>query len=318
MSSLPPQQVQASWQTAWPSLVAPDSFTGSFRSGTAAFRLLYENVTDEIREHASKKLWKIPELIYIEFLIAGFFKEYCGWKTPIPNELKTYLEVVESRSMYRAANLMAHAYLHMAYDLPRTIAAARQASPALPLHPSVAMERYLELKPVFEKVLHNNATAFRMFGVMAPFGFVLRGSWSLAAVIAKWAGEIRAVALSRSDIWLNPPPPHTKVTLEAGILSSMIKETERVLRRWWNPALWFRLSAAPPFLVSIPWLSYDVSLALSLQLLALLVFLYYVSCYVGLVKLANRMGNAVYHAVQLTEQRRGIVPPEVPPPIATA
>jgi hypothetical protein len=271
---LPPPlpRAESRWRLLWPALLTDASFDRSFRSGTTAFRLFYKRVSAAIRQYASAQDWSGFESVYIELLLSGFFQEFVHWENPNPPALGEYLALVERRSSFRAYALMGHAYLHMAYDLPRTVADTRtllDTPPGLvgPLYPpfppfvpagppydaalwTVARERYLELSPLFAKVLRRNAANFRFFGVMALPGLLLSGSASLSNVIAKWVAEIRTAALPRADTLLNPPPGEARAAVEARILTTMTVAVRGVLRRWWNPALWFQLPAAPPFLVS--------------------------------------------------------------------
>ena len=307
----------------WPALVTPVSFTGTFRAGTTAFRLLYDRVTTAIRKHATARQWSVDECLYIEFLIGGFFEEYLAWGWPEPPNLGAYLNLVERRSSFRASALMAHAYLHMAYDLPRTVANARLAAPAMAIAPVIANERYLQLTPLFAEVLRRSASSFRLFGVMALPGLVLRGSLSLSSAISKWVAEIRSVALPRSDVFMGLPGIPSRPVIEARILSTMTEEVRVVLDRWWNPALWFRLPAVPPFLATLPlvasgsWLS---SSATWIVLAALPVYL--LAAYFGLVVLANQLGRAVHTAVveALPRPETGLGPsvtPDIEPPPPT-
>ena len=84
-------------------------------------------------------------LTFIEYQVAGFF-QHCEWERQ--SRLQHHLVFVNQKSAHRALNLVRHAYLHMAFDLPRTTADSCGAVPWIPL-PGVprAKAAYLSLGP---------------------------------------------------------------------------------------------------------------------------------------------------------------------------
>lgn len=85
------------------------------------FKLLYESVDRGLERYlddhggldAQAKQW-------LEWLIDNFRDEFDAW--PSRRHLKPYLNKLRSRSTDPALRLAGHAYLHVAYDMPRVIA----------------------------------------------------------------------------------------------------------------------------------------------------------------------------------------------------
>lgn len=91
----------------------------SFKSSTAPFLELYEEVT--VRLNRFKALRNADEKRWIEYLIQGFQEQYLDWEfNPI---VRDYLERVDAAaSGEQALQVIGHAYLHIAFDLPRKLA----------------------------------------------------------------------------------------------------------------------------------------------------------------------------------------------------
>jgi len=64
---------------------------------TRPFWMLDDAVTDMIRERSMR--WTPPDDLFVEYLIAGFFKYYEEWKQR--PELLSYLSLFHQESAYR-------------------------------------------------------------------------------------------------------------------------------------------------------------------------------------------------------------------------
>src|SRR5687768_10086214 len=84
---------------------------------TDGFLHLYHRVTDGIDTHARDRCWQPFEALFFDYAVAGFFVEYVKWSSA---PINTYLTLFHN-VRYRALQVVGHAYLHVAYDLPRVL-----------------------------------------------------------------------------------------------------------------------------------------------------------------------------------------------------
>jgi hypothetical protein len=158
---------------------------------TGAFRRLYGRVTDEIRAF-EESLIDNDEVTTIEYLISTFYREYQRWASP--GALRDHLTRMQSQFHHLAAlTLMSHAYIHMAYDLPRCIADALaefKGTSAVKL----MRARFLELEAGFERVADETAGAKRILGRLAWLNRAVPKQWRLSYIFAMWVLRIRSNA----------------------------------------------------------------------------------------------------------------------------
>ena len=155
-------------------------------------------------------------LTFIEYLIAGFFQLYCEWERQ--PRLQHHLVFVNQESAYRALHLVCHAYLHMAFDLPRTTADSFGAVPLIPL-PGVprAKAAYLSLEPGFKQVARRSFRKVSRVGCSAAIGVLPILGRSSADIFSYWVLHLRSDALLHADILSAPPPGVTRQQLEKKI-----------------------------------------------------------------------------------------------------
>src|SRR5262245_11896608 len=87
-----------------------------FAAETRPFRLLYDEVT-ELMQLQSEGL-EGKERLWFESLIQGFQTEYEAW----PKKPHVIRYLIRLRGSWQLLRVMAHTFLHIAYDLPRVIA----------------------------------------------------------------------------------------------------------------------------------------------------------------------------------------------------
>lgn len=81
------------------------------------FAALYHYVSRDLRVYA--KTLDASDRKWFEYLIHGFLGEFRRWNRA---ELSGYFGILHAKGVNRYVSLAGHAFLHIAYDLPRTIA----------------------------------------------------------------------------------------------------------------------------------------------------------------------------------------------------
>lgn len=86
-------------------------------ASTRSFHSVYEFVTSAMRDYNKRN----PSArLFLEYVIEMFFEEYLKWPDAQFNT-KQYLDDWDAKSTQPAYRLIGHAYLHIAWDLPRVI-----------------------------------------------------------------------------------------------------------------------------------------------------------------------------------------------------
>jgi len=204
--------------------------------------MLYDAVTDMIRERSMH--WTPPDDLFVEYLIAGFFKYYKEWKQR--PELLSYLSLFHQESAYRALQLIGQAYLHMAYDLPRTIANAYSAVAGIDRSRTTAY--YLSLEPGFVQVAEQSFKRREIVGVFAFLGASRVSRRTAAGNFCFWMKNIRSNALHHASILASPPSGMSRERLEQSLVEEIQAAAEKVLRRSWNPLCWLPALSSPSIL----------------------------------------------------------------------
>jgi hypothetical protein len=283
------------WHPHWPTPVRTGPLPGPSPNATRPFWELYDDVTDMIRGCYRQNGWNYEKVLFTEFLIAGFFAEYGEWsRNP---KLLNYLVLFNRRSPYRVLQLVGQAYLHMAYDLPRTIANGLTAVPGMPITPAEAKMSYLALEPGFVAVAERSFRKPSRIGIFAIFGLMRFSRTSAAGLFSYWLKAIRSNAFHHAEILINPPPPYTRDALERRLFRAINRAAIGVLRRSWNPLLWLPGLASPALIVLVPLLGLsDAAVRYLLEGLIALIFIYFLLAYRGLKQLIEELGAAVHAA----------------------
>jgi hypothetical protein len=182
-------------------------------------------------------------------LVSGFQTEYDKWGGD--RVTKVYLKRCH-RKAPKLFHLMADAYLHIAYDLPRVIAdSAHHLRPSLPPVftkddlPIQASLLFQSMAPVFQKCFTEHGMTIRigglygLFSSLIPRGWIRPpGHWVLALRNAAW---IHAEILEKSGA----RRPHIETKMKRAVLSAA-REVTRIksMCMWWWPA--------PPILTLTP------------------------------------------------------------------
>jgi hypothetical protein len=161
----------------------------------ADFGRLYDAVTAELRlfiaEAAQRGEVTPAEIEWFEDIIVGFTAEFDAWPvTPQPH-IRGYLDLFDTTPS-RILRIAGHAFLHVAYDLPRVLANHMN-------HPQINRNQirnlFLRPAPRFRQV-------FRQHLRKGGFGFILRpvGSVGPVEVLAYWLIALRSVAWIHAEI----------------------------------------------------------------------------------------------------------------------
>jgi hypothetical protein len=127
------------------------------RTRVAAFESLYDEITKQIEKYRDdgKNGLSDNEREWLTTLIIGFRERFKNW---IPEET-TYLRTIYERKRSDTFVLAAHAYLHIAYDLPLVIAGTlgpRTGSITPPLNEHRARQLFLSLRETFERAFRSS------------------------------------------------------------------------------------------------------------------------------------------------------------------
>src|SRR5262245_2069066 len=194
---------------------------------TGDFEALYERVTRKLENHindeqradnllADKALW-------FHGLIQGFQREFNEWRNYRNNDLEGYLQIFEAPGIDPNLRLAAHAFLHIAYDLPRVI-----ANSLVPPHSRSDLRTiFLRPTPLFLKTFLVHAKSGH-FGLL---GRIL-GYFESARVLAFWVIALRSVAWIHAEI-LADAGPVDKLHLEERMAQALLAAgREATIHRW--------------------------------------------------------------------------------------
>ncbi|HYM79417.1 MAG TPA: hypothetical protein VE377_25805 [Candidatus Dormibacteraeota bacterium] len=181
---------------------------------------------------------------FLEFLIGGFYAEYEAWDKRA--EYAEYFEVFR-KARFRSFGLIGHAYFHMGYDLPVTIATSFEAKPGLSIFAppdDEAETTFVELSETFVDIFEENSSNYECNGVFALFAKVLPVS-PVARTAATWVTNLRMVAWFNARRISRAPTPAAKDQVKAVILQQILAAGRDLARHKWNPIQWLSLLPAP-------------------------------------------------------------------------
>jgi hypothetical protein len=237
------------WPVSWPiRLVDPfpadANRAGKYGpiAGTIPFWNVYSKVTAKLRKYGrDQNDVDIEE--FLEFLIGGFYAKYESW-----NDLDGAAEYFEffKKARFRSLSLVAHAYFHMGYDLPQTIAELFVAAPnpeILAFGRNKARQTFLALNYVFPEVFAEESKSYSTNGIFGLLGKIIPSG--VIGIPSYWVLDMRAVAFINAEILADEPNPTKKAQIEAQILECVVKAGRELKRNRWNPVLWLTLLPAP-------------------------------------------------------------------------
>lgn len=142
-----------------------------------------------------------PEAAWYQDLIDGFEHEFNGWPNTPSADIEEYLQLFEARKVSSPLRLAAHAFLHVAYDLPRVIAATLVSTPLS--QRARLRSLFLRPAPLFRDVFLQHAREGH-FGLIArPLGY-----FKPAEVLGYWVLSLRSVAWIHAETLADSPAPN--------------------------------------------------------------------------------------------------------------
>lgn len=167
-----------------------------------SFDRLYNEVTrallNFVYEGRAKGAITSIEQRWFEQLILGFDAEFHAWDHPSNPDIRSYLALFESRGVSAALRLAAHAFLHVAYDLPRVI--ADNLSAYQPPQRIRLRSLFLRPAPLFRQVFMEQLRKGFIGKIRRPFAYLkpaeIAGYWLLSLRSVAW---IHAETLADSN-----------------------------------------------------------------------------------------------------------------------
>jgi hypothetical protein len=206
------------------------SFTPPFPSAKR-FTRLYNEVTDRLREHAGERLdlrLRQPpngisqaEYDWYEQLIKGFAVEMGNWVAPHQPDVSSYLKLFEGHSL-AVTKVSGHAFLHVAYDLPRVIADSFAHFPAIPVSRMRAL--FLQPAPIFRQAFKKELGK----GTLGPMLVPLRAMPSIE-MLAFWVTSMRSVAWIHAEILADPAM--NRKAVEANLAAALLEAGRTAMKK---------------------------------------------------------------------------------------
>lgn len=132
------------------------------------------------------------ELNWFVNLIQRFTVEFCNWDSLPAGPVRDYLALFEEAGVSRPLRLAAHAFLHVAYDLPRAIADSLSATP---LPRASLRPLFVRPAPLFRQIFAARARR-GSFGFLArPLGYI-----KAAEILGYWLLSLRSVAWIHAEV----------------------------------------------------------------------------------------------------------------------
>jgi hypothetical protein len=163
------------------------------------FAHLYYQVTRDLRSYA--KTLQPSDRRWFGYLIRGFLRQFRDWDN---SDLSGYFAIIHAKPVSRYVTLAGYAFLHIAYDLPRTIADSLvhpQVGPASLTDLNRRRLAYVAVSPRFPDIIVDfleDRWLVRHFGE-SKFGR------AVIEQIAYWAIALRTVAWVHAEILRDGP-----------------------------------------------------------------------------------------------------------------
>lgn len=158
------------------------------------FARLYDSVTDALVRYVNKGLAETrisqPQADWFWWLIEKFAEEFQSWDSA-PAPIRHYLDLF-NHDVSRRVRLSAHAFLHVAYDLPRVIARTLRRIPRGDR--LVYRSLFLRPAPLFRRVFVEQARHGYLGLLARPLGYL-----KAAEILSYWLLSLRSVAWIQAE-----------------------------------------------------------------------------------------------------------------------
>jgi hypothetical protein len=202
-----------------------------FVEGTKAFKLLYGSITSDLRTFAAGL--DAEEARWFNELIDEFDAAYRNWE--YDERLRLCLERID-RASSQAFQVAAHAYIHIAYDLPRCIATC--LAPARRPRGQGARDAYYRARDVLCDTFERACTEPKIFG---RYAYVLQ-LWQILPFVKEfsfgiWASDLRERSFAIAEQLLISTDRSAD---EAVVWRDVERRVNEASRRS-NPFAWLRI-----------------------------------------------------------------------------
>jgi hypothetical protein len=191
------------------------------------FHLFYDDVKTRLEayvsEAAAQKEITSDEAVWFSDLIKAFEDAYNDWPTHKTPAISKYLACFRKGFQSRLFRVAGHAFLHIAYDLPRVIAKSLVLNPSLDRQ---SLRRiFLRPSPVFGDVFLRRARQ----GKLGLFPRAL-GVPKIGAILGYWALTLRSVAWIHAEVLADleiSPRGTTRAALEVALAKGIVAAGEK-------------------------------------------------------------------------------------------
>ena len=199
------------------------------------FHLFYVDVTTRLEAYVSEAAPGeiTPEkAVWFRDLIKGFEAAYNRWPAHKTPPISEYLDCFRKRFQSTLFRVAGHAFLHIAYDLPRVIANSLVSHPSLDRQ---SLRRiFLRPSPVFGDVFLRRARE----GELGLFPRAL-GVPKIGAILGYWALTLRSVAWIHGEILADLEASGRRTTraeLEVALAQGILAAGKKASSPWavWN------------------------------------------------------------------------------------
>jgi hypothetical protein len=192
------------------------------------------------------------EQVWFDSIIAGFTREFQAWPNIAQPEIAKYIGLfVRGRASFQL-RIAAHAFLHIAYDLPRVIADSLIRVPTAD-RPRLRT-LFLRPAPLFRDVFLARARRGQLGILARPVGY-----FKPAEILCYWVIALRSVAWIHAEVLVDSPGS-SRAALESGLASALLCAGIEAKKHKWvfgipkfDNSRIFQLSPAS-LLVDQPWI----------------------------------------------------------------
>ena len=190
------------------------------------FEKLYSAITkdlDVFREEAlSKKEINQIESDWFKAIVQGFTNEYNKWPTTNEAHIRKYLDLYNNTSS-RILRVSSHAFLHVAYDLPRVLADNMNIKGTNRIR---LRNLFLRPTPLFRQTFSRHVKDGGLGFIFRPFG-----ATPPVEMLAYWVIALRSVAWIHAEILADNP--RSRKHYEANLAQALFKAGDEAYGKFW-------------------------------------------------------------------------------------
>jgi len=212
---------------------------------------MYDEVSEKVLNF--ERSVSADEQVWLRYLTQRFQEEYRSWERD--RKVWDYLDLVEDRA-YKSPmlKLIGHAYLHIAYDLPRVIADSLLTFEIPHDRAGVIFDR---MDPMFTTVF---TRCSQNVSVVGRLGYFLRFLNVLFPAFAKSCSAF--VRMQRKSAWINAQvlvrPRYQRADHEESLWCNFTLISRKVMHVSQNPITWLTELEAPS--IATPRSAFDTTL----------------------------------------------------------